>query len=828
MIRFHKLALGTALVAAISFAPSSIVGNVGFAYAAEMTVAEKAAEEAAATAAAEEMIADSAPYTPPTGSSSFEYEAEVHKMLDIVINSLYTNKDIFLRELISNASDALDKIRFLSVTDPDMLGDTQQLEVQVEYDPEGKTLTIRDTGLGMTKDDLIKNLGTVARSGTTNFIKQLSAAETNDVNMIGMFGVGFYSTFLVADRVSVASKNNDDDTQHVWESLNGEASFHVGPDPRGNTLGRGTEITLTLKEDADEYLSPFKLKELIRHYSEFVTHPVSLRQIKTVQVPKEKDEFEEDDEKKKDDEGDDIEISDDEEKEEEEPEMEEVTTYEYELINTDPAIWARDKDSITDEEYQEFYQVVSKGDGGGKAEDWTHFNAEGNINFKTILYIPSEVPQALLQGNIEQFTSGLRLYVRKVLISDEFDLMPRYLSFIKGVVDSDDLPLNVNRETLQESKIIKIIKKKLVRKGIELIKKMSNAPMPEDEPEEAEIDADGNVIESPEGSKPAKVHPYIQWYRKFDRSLKMGCIDDSANKDKLQKLLRFHTSKADDTDEYRSLQDYVDDMKEWQKEIYVFPGESIKQLKESSFMDAFFDRDVEVIFLTDAIDEYYIGNVREFEGKKFRDITKEGVKFSDEDEDLAKRRTKVYAETFKPLTKYLKKLYGPDVNRVSISKRLGRAPAIVSSSEWESSANMNRIQRAQAFAHGVTPGEVPMPTGILEINPRHPFVVKLLESLPEDGDVDVPDTFKDAAYILLDVATLSGGFPIRDPKEYATRMTRVLKGQLGVDSLALADEIDPPEEEDLPDEPDFDMPDMDGFDMDGFDMGDLNLEDLDM
>lgn len=351
------------------------------AHAAEMTDSEKAAETAAANAAAEEMIdAISKSYSPPEGSSSFAYEAEVHKMLDIVINSLYTNKDIFLRELISNASDALDKIRFLSVTKPELLGDTPNLEMKIEYDPDAKTLTIRDTGVGMTKEELIQNLGTVARSGTTNFMKALKESETNDINMIGMFGVGFYSTFLVADRVSVASKHNDDAVQHLWESLNGEPTFHVGPDPRGNTLGRGTEITLHLKEDAEEYLSPYKLKEMIRHYSEFVTHPVSLRQIKTIQVPKEKDEFDEGDgggEEKAED-GDGIEVSDDEEKEEKEPEMEEVTTFEYEQINTEPAIWARDyKDGgITDEEYQEFYKVVSKGDSMGDAEDWTHFNAE--------------------------------------------------------------------------------------------------------------------------------------------------------------------------------------------------------------------------------------------------------------------------------------------------------------------------------------------------------------------------------------------------------------------------------------------------------------------
>ena len=567
---------------------------------------------------------------------------------------------------------------------------------------------------------------------------------------------------------------------------------------------------------------------MIRHYSEFVTHPVSLRQIKTIQVPKEKEEVEEadvtEDESKKDEEKDDIddiEISDDdEEKKEEEVEMEDVTTYEYEQINTDPAIWARDKESITDEEYQEFWNVVQKD--GGKAEDWTHFNAEGNINFKSILYVPSDVPLALQQGQMEQMSNGLRLYVRKVLISDEFDLMPRYLSFIKGVVDSDDLPLNVNRETLQESKIIKIIKKKLVRKAIDLIKKMSNAPMPE---EEAEIDADGNVIEQPK-----KVHPYIEWYKKFGLSLKMGCIDDSANKDKLQKLLRFKSSKTESEDDYTSLQEYVDRMKDWQKEIYVFPGETLKQLKESSFMDAFDERDVEVLFLTDAVDEYFIGNVREFDGKKYRDITKEGVKFSDEDEDLAKRRTKVYTEKFKPLTKFLKKLYGSDVTRVSISKRLGRAPAIVSSSEWGNSANMDRIMRAQAFAHGVAPGENAIPTGNLELNPRHPFVIKLLESIPEDEEAEIPDSVKDNAWILLDTATMSGGFPIRDPKKYAARMTRVLKSSLGVESLALADELtaeDLPEVEDEPEEPQFQMPDgLDGFDMSQFNMDDLT--DLDM
>jgi heat shock protein beta len=417
-------------------------------------------------------------------------------------------------------------------------------------------------------------------------------------------------------------------------------------------------------------------------------------------------------------------------------------------------------------------------------------------------------------------TNGLRLYVRKVLISDEFDLMPRYLSFVKGVVDSDDLPLNVNRETLQESKIVKIIKKKLVRKAIELIRKMATAPMPENESAEAEIDADGNAI-IPE-DKPKELHPYINWYKKFGISLKMGCIDDSANRDKLQKLLRFKSSKTDGENDYVSLQEYVDRMKDWQKEIFVFPGESMKALKESSYMDAFIERDVEVLYLTEPIDEYYLGNVREFSGHKYRDITKEGVKFSDEDENVAKRRAKVYADKFKPLTKFLKKLYGPDVSRVAISKRLGRSPAIVSSTEWGNSANMERIMRAQAWAHKEN-AEPTFTSGIMELNPRHPFVIKLLESIPEDEEAEVPESVKDTAWILLDMATLSGGFPIRDPVKYASRMTRVLKSSLGVESLALADEIDPPEEEDEPEEPQFDMPDMKDFNM-----GDFDMEDLDM
>ena len=349
------------------------------------------------------------------------------------------------KQLISNASDALDKVRFLAVTKPELLEDKEELEVRIEYDEDNKTLTIRDSGIGMTKEDLAKNLGTVARSGTTKFMEGLGDG-TADISQIGQFGVGFYSAFLVADRVTVASKHPDDAVQHVWESTDGHDAFYIADDPRGNTLGRGTEITLHLKEDAEEYASPYKLRTLAKHYSEFVTHPLFLRTTSKEMVDVEDDEEEEgvDEEKKEEasDEGtdeeksgddeDDIEVSDEEAETEKPKKQKEVTTYSWEELNNEQAIWTCPKEEISDEEYQGFWKVVNK-QANEDATAWSHFDAEGNINFKSLLYLPSEIPPQLLQGNMDDYRGGLKLYVRKVLISDEFELMPRYLSFIRGV-----------------------------------------------------------------------------------------------------------------------------------------------------------------------------------------------------------------------------------------------------------------------------------------------------------------------------------------------------------------------------------------------------------
>merc|ERR1719446_256321 len=384
------------------------------------------------------------------GSEKHEFQAEVNRLMDIIINSLYTDKQVFLRELISNAADALEKARFHSVQDETFLGDTKDLELKIEHDADAKTLTIIDTGVGMSKADLINNLGTVAKSGTTNFLEAM--AEGGDANLIGQFGVGFYSAFLVADRVTVTSKSNDDDTQHVWES-SADASFSIVEDPRGATLGRGSRVTLHLKEDALDYLSETKLKESVQKFSQFIQYPIYVKVKKEVEVEDDEDDDEEED------------------KEKEKKPVKKQTVYEWEQVNTQKAIWLRSKEDVTDDEYSEFYKTISKDYLEPLAQ--SHFNAEGEIDFKSILYVPKKAPMDMMD-NYWTKKSEVKLYVRRVMVAEKFeDLLPRYLNFIRGVVDSDDLPLNVAREALQQNKIMKVISKKLVRKSLELLKKLA-------------------------------------------------------------------------------------------------------------------------------------------------------------------------------------------------------------------------------------------------------------------------------------------------------------------------------------------------------------------
>jgi len=754
----------------------------------------------------------------PDNAENFKFEAEVSRMLDIVVNSLYQNKDVFLRELISNASDALDKIRFLAISKPELLDGEDKLQVQIEFDSEASTLTIRDTGIGMTHDEMVSNLGTVARSGTTRFLQGLKSGnneKSGDVSQIGQFGVGFYSAFLVADRVQVASKHPESDTQYIWTSANGASEFQLYADPRGTTLARGTEITLFLKDDAIEYANENKLQTLAKHYSEFVTHPIYLRTEQTMEVEVEDEDEEAEAEEKKEGE-DDLEVEDEEE-EEKPKKTKEVTTFEYEQLNGNPAIWTRSKEDITDDEYKSFYKVVARDESSG-AEHWSHFQAEGNINFKSLLYLPDTPPQSWMTGMQEMDKSGLSLYVRKVLISDEFELLPRYLAFLRGVVDSDDLPLNVNRETLQESKIIKVIKKKVVRKALEMIRNF----MKEADKEAAEKKEAGDEDDE-EDEDTTVTNKYNEWYSNFAPSLKMGALDDEPNRAKIMKLLRFKSSKTSD-DEWVSLEQYVENMKDFQKEIFFVAGLDKESVKKSQFLETFEQKDVEVLYFLDPIDEYMASNIREFESVKFKNIATENIKLETEDDkDLATRREKFYKKKFKPLTKYLKKLFGPTIMRVAISSRLVSTPAIASSVEYGHSANMERIMRAQAYGHGQSDFSM-RASKVFEINPRHPLIIKLLEGVPEEDaedDAVVAPEIEEAAWILHEMAMLNGGFPLTNPEEHSKRMMKFIQSGLGVESLDLEEEPElPVEEEEAPDLDEMDLGDLgdlSDFDLDGMD-----------
>merc|ERR1712066_766226 len=549
------------------------------------------------------------------------FQAEVNRLMDIIINSLYTDKQVFLRELISNAADALEKARFHSVQDETFLGDTTDLEVKIEHDPDAKTISIVDTGVGMTKADLINNLGTVAKSGTTNFLEAM--AEGADANLIGQFGVGFYSAFLVADKVSVTSKCNDDPVQHVWES-SADASFTVVDDPRGSTLGRGTRVTLHLKEDAHDYLSEDKLKDSVKKYSQFIQFPIYVKVKKEVEAEAE----EEDDDDKEDEDAE--EKKDDVETKEEKEAPTKKTVYEWEQVNTQKAIWLRPKEDVTEEEYNEFYKSISKDYLDPLA--YTHFNAEGEIEFKSILFLPKKAPMDMMD-NYWTKKSEVKLFVRRVLVAEKFDeLLPRYLNFVRGVVDSDDRPLNVSREQLQQNKIMKVISKKLVRKVLELMKKLAKEEESGDD-EEDEKDEEEKKDEEKKEEKKDKSDEEGTWskfWKEFNKNLKMGCYEDDSNRSKLSKLLRFATTKSEGKE--ISLDKYLDRMQESQESIYYMSGESLEVMMKAPSLQVFKKKDMEVLMLSDHLDEPCLQKLADYEGKEFVSIQKADVKLDETEE----------------------------------------------------------------------------------------------------------------------------------------------------------------------------------------------------
>ncbi|KFQ16767.1 Endoplasmin, partial [Merops nubicus] len=690
-------------------------------------------------------------------SEKFAFQAEVNRMMKLIVNSLYKNKEIFLRELISNASDALDKIRLISLTDESALAGNEELTVKIKCDKEKNMLHVTDTGIGMTKEELVKNLGTIAKSGTSEFLNKMTEMQDDGQStseLIGQFGVGFYSAFLVADRVIVTSKHNND-TQHIWESDSNE--FSVIDDPRGNTLGRGTTITLVLKEEASDYLELDTVKNLVKKYSQFINFPIYLWSSKTETV---EEPIEEEEAKEKEEADDDEAAVEEEEEKKPKTKKVEKTVWDWELMNDIKPIWQRPSKEVEEDEYKAFYKTFS-----GEHDDpmtFTHFTAEGEVTFKSILFVPNSAPRGLFDEYGSKKSDFIKLYVRRVFITDDFhDMMPKYLNFIKGVVDSDDLPLNVSRETLQQHKLLKVIRKKLVRKTLDMIKKIA---------EEKYNDT---------------------FWKEFGTNVKLGVIEDHSNRTRLAKLLRFQSSHHESN--LTSLDQYVERMKEKQDKIYFMAGASRKEAESSPFVERLLKKGYEVIYLTEPVDEYCIQALPAFDGKRFQNVAKEGVSF--EESEKSKESREALEKEFEPLLNWMKdKALKDRIEKAVLSQRLTQSPCALVASQYGWSGNMERIMKAQAYQTGkdISTNYYASQKKTFEINPRHPLIKDMLRRVKENED---DKTVSDLAVVLFETATLRSGYMLPDTKEYGDRIERMLRLSLNIDLDAkVEEEPEEPEE----------------------------------